>query len=85
MCGPDIDVVEAVHLRRAADANFVHVEIYKDQTGQEVSPGVKAWKIDEAGEPFIFFIGRDGTVRERLSGPIGEWEVEDAVSRLSTS
>lgn len=83
MCGPDVDVVEAVHLRRAQDANFLHIEIYTDQTGQQLTPGVKAWKVDQAGEPWVFLIGRDGVVRERLSGPIGEWEVDEAVARLT--
>lgn len=85
MCGPDVDVVENVHLRRASELNFVHVEIYKDAGGQEVAPAVAAWKVDQAGEPWVFLIGRDGSVKERLSGPVGEWEVDEGAGRLLQS
>jgi hypothetical protein len=82
MCGPDVDVVENVHLRRASEANFVHIEIYRDTGGGEVAPAVAAWKVDQAGEPWVFLIGREGLVKERLSGPVGEWEVDEGVGRL---
>jgi hypothetical protein len=85
MCGPDVDVVEAVHVRRKDDANFIHVEIYKDSSGGKLAPAVEAWDVDKAGEPWVFFVGSDGKVRERLSGPIGEWEVDEAVGRLAGS
>lgn len=48
MCGPDVDVVEEVHVRRSDDANFIHGEIYKDQTGStfagsdSINPSLKA-------------------------------------------
>jgi hypothetical protein len=85
MCGPDVDIVEAVDLRRKSEANFVHVEIYKDSSGVKLAPAVEAWNVDKAGEPWVFFVGSDGKVRERLSGPIAEWEVDEAVGRLSRS
>lgn len=83
MCGPDVDIVESVYKRRAEEANFIHVEIYKDRSLSQPAPATSTWSIDKAGEPWVFFISRDGVVADRLSGPIGEWEVDEAVSRIA--
>lgn len=83
MCGPVLDVIEAAKASSGEGIEFVHVEIYRDLTAaQEPTEGVLAWKIHEVGEPFTFFVAADGTVRERMSGPIGQWEVEEALGRL---
>ncbi|MGH2759099.1 MAG: hypothetical protein ACRDKJ_05980 [Actinomycetota bacterium] len=83
MCGPDVDVVEKVHLARPGEANFVHVEIYRNLGGTEVAPATAAWSIDKAGEPWVFFVSADGKVTDRLSGPVGEWEVDKGVDLLA--
>jgi hypothetical protein len=82
MCGPVVDVLDSLRATRGRDAMFVHIEVYTDASGKDVTEGIKAWRLDQAGEPFVFFIGPDGMVRDRLSGPVGDWEADEALSRL---
>ena len=45
-------------------------KINKDSSGGKLAPAVEAWNVDKAGEPWVFFVGADGKVRERLSEPV---------------
>jgi hypothetical protein len=83
-CGPLVDVIEGVKAKTADRVSFVHVEIWKDDqsVGQEGSqaPVVKEWNLP--ADPFVFFVGSDGAVKDRWSGAAGESEIQQAVDKL---
>jgi hypothetical protein len=68
VCGPSVAVLDGVRASRDwGDVAFVHVEIYSD-AGQTVSAPVTQWKLPS--EPWLFAIGRDGTIVQRADGPL---------------
>jgi hypothetical protein len=82
-CGPVVDIVEAEKERVGDEASFVHVEVWKDDSdsvGQTPAPTFGEWKFD--GEPWTYFIGADGTVKDRWLGPVGADELTKAVDAL---
>ncbi len=81
-CGPSLDVIEEAKQKSGEGVNFVHVEIYTDNTGKKQSETVKEWRLP--GEPWIVFVDDDGKVRARWSGAVGREEFPDAVDALRT-
>jgi hypothetical protein len=78
-CGPVVDVVSAVRRRHAASGiRFIHVEIYEDNDpAKGENQWVKEWNLPS--EPWIFLVGPDGKVRERLEGTASVRELDTAV------
>lgn len=83
-CGPEVDVVQAVAKELRADANFVHIEQYKDDEEAPargiLSPAAAAWRLEE--EPATYFIAPSRTIADRFIGPAAADEVRDAVRAL---
>lgn len=79
-CGPAVDIVEAV-IEDFPDVNFVHIEVWNDETVSELAPGMKEWGFD--GEPWIIFVDAEGVVRARWSGALGTNEFVRAIADLS--
>jgi hypothetical protein len=68
VCGPSVSVLDQVRTSRDwGDLAFVHVEIYTD-AGQSLAPPVQQWRLPS--EPWVFAIGRDGTIADRADGPL---------------
>ena len=68
VCGPSVEVLEEVRVGRdGGDVAFVHVEIYRD-AGQTLAAPVERWRLPS--EPWLFAIGVDGIVNERMDGPL---------------
>lgn len=84
-CGPEVDAVEIVHREMQATHNFVHIEVYADDTDAPakgiLAPAAVAWKLDE--EPAIYFIAPDGTIADRFIGLAAADEIRDAAAALS--
>jgi hypothetical protein len=83
-CGPVVDYVEAAKDEVGDEASFIHVEVWKDdesvgKPGAEV-PAFAEWKLGT--EPWIYFIGSDGEVRDRWLGAAGTDEIRKAVEAL---
>lgn len=79
-CGPSVGNLEAVRASRDwGDVAFVHVEIYESQAeaGSQPAPPVQAWGLPT--EPWLFAIARDGTIADRLDGPM----LDDDMTRLA--
>jgi hypothetical protein len=78
-CGPVVDVVSAVRRKHAASGiRFIHVEIYEDNDpAKGENQWVKEWNLPS--EPWIFLVGPDGKVRERLEGTASVRELDTAV------
>ncbi len=67
-CGPSVANLEAVRTSRDwGDVAFVHCEIFSD-AGQTVGDPVTAWELPT--EPWLFTVGADGRIADRLDGPM---------------
>jgi hypothetical protein len=81
VCGPVVDVVEAVQRRfRETDARFIHVEVYKDNNpAQGPNRWYREWRLPS--EPFTFLVGRDGHIKARFEGAFSAQELTAAIRR----
>ena len=81
-CGPVVDVVDAVR-RRVPGVGFIHVEIYEENNpALGVNRWVREWKLPT--EPWVFLVGREGTIKAKFEGAVSERELEAAVRRFLT-
>ncbi len=95
-CGPTTDIVESVAKQFEGQANFIHVEVFKsladgqkglssESQGQGVSTDLTSqtyteWKL--ATEPYLYFIGPDGVIKDRWTGSVGADETKTRVAAL---
>lgn len=68
VCGPSVEVLDEVRVSRDwGEAAFIHVEIYRD-AGQTIAEPVERWGLPS--EPWLFAIGADGIIQDRMDGPL---------------
>jgi len=96
-CGPTTDIVESVSKQFAGQASFIHVEVFRNPAaGQKAltaesngtglsdtsgdAPAYAQWKLGT--EPFLYFIGADGIIKDRWNGAVGADEVHQRVTEL---
>ena len=84
-CGPVVDFVEQAKEKFSDVATFIHIDQWKNDKSVGTVPGGLAptfaeWKFDT--EPWIYFVGSDGKVRDRWLGAVGPDEVRKAVNAL---
>jgi len=95
-CGPTTDIVESVSKQYGSQVSFIHVEIFKNaDSGQKglssetsgagvdanlTSPTYAQWKLGT--EPFLYFIGTDGVIKDRWTGAVGADELKTRVAAL---
>jgi hypothetical protein len=79
VCGPVVDVVEAVRKRfEGTPVRFIHVEIYENNDpGQGFNRWVRAWHLPT--EPWTFVVDSTGTIRAAFEGLVTVGELEQAV------
>lgn len=87
-CGPVTDVVAQIALAHEGEAEFIHVEIWKDFQGRKLNRAAVEWVGDptqgeELTEPWLFLIGRDGRILERWDNLFDLEEVEAALARAA--
>ena len=83
VCGPSVEVLDDVRTDRDwGDVVFIHVEIYRD-AGQTIAEPVEQWGLPS--EPWLFAIGADGTIEDRMDGPLltSPAHVAGMIERLS--
>jgi hypothetical protein len=80
-CGPVLDDLLTITGAYADRITFVHVEIYKSDTGTELVPTVDAWHL--ASEPWLFGVNAQGTVVSRLDGAFGSDEMKTLLDALA--
>lgn len=68
-CGPVLDELLTLTDDYADRVDFVHVEIYRSNTGADVSPTVDAWGLPS--EPWLYTIDPSGIIQGRLDGAFG--------------
>jgi hypothetical protein len=86
VCGPVIDVIQTVAGEYGGRVNFVHAEVYKDDKPdtiqrQILAPAAAAWALSE--EPVTYWIKPDGTITERIVGPVDVSEVRELTRTLA--
>ena len=78
VCGPVVDIAEQVKAQRAGDADFIHMEIYRDnELNKGFRPQVAAYRLKT--EPWVFAINRGGRVAARIEGAFSARELSRAV------
>ncbi len=85
LCGPEVDVVMAISKEFTGRANFIHVEVYRDNKPdtiqrQILAPAAQAWRLEQ--EPVLYYIGADKVIKARTVGPADKTDVRDAVTAL---
>jgi hypothetical protein len=84
-CGPAVDIVESVKKQVGAKANFVHVEVFRNAqvalTENGDAPTFAQWHL--ATEPWTYFIGANGVIKDRWLGAFGPDELATAVKALA--
>ena len=68
VCGPAVATLDGIRGSRGwSGMRFIHCEIYTDE-GQTLGDPVQVW--DLPTEPWLFTIAGDGTILDRLDGPM---------------
>jgi hypothetical protein len=79
VCGPVVDVVEAVQRRFASHrVRFIHVEVFR---GNDPSKGLNRWMRQWGlmSEPWTFLVGPDGRIKAEFQGSVSEAELSAAI------
>lgn len=82
-CGPVLDELLEIRGDYEDGVDFVHVEIYRSNTGADVAPTVKTWGLPS--EPWLYTIDPSGTIVGRLDGAFGGHEMIAMLDALGTS
>jgi hypothetical protein len=80
ICAPIVKSVEAVYNQFSDQANFIHLEIYKDFQTLETADEVTEWAL--SSEPWTFVIDADGVIVARLGGPVSPRELIEVLAPL---
>jgi hypothetical protein len=80
ICGPVLDEVKAVKQQIGDAANFLHLEVYKQFDPLVLADEMGTWGLQT--EPWVYVLGRDGKVAERLEGSVTAAELAPIVQRL---
>ncbi len=80
VCGPVVDVAEEVKSQRAEDAQFIHMEIYRENDFKKgFRPQVAEWRLPS--EPWLFVTDRSGRVSTAIEGAFSARELNAAIDR----
>lgn len=83
VCGPVVDIAEAVKAERPDDAAYIHMEIFEDNEfdPNNLRPQVEAYKLPT--EPFLYVIDEDGRISTVIEGAFSREELEAALDEVS--
>ena len=80
VCGPVVDVVDALRRRLASRSGvrFIHVEVYTDNNPTKgYNRWMRQWGLST--EPWTFLVGRDGRIKDEFEGSVSLDELANAV------
>ena len=80
ICGPVLDVMIGI-VDEYPDFQFIHAEVFTDNTATKTAPAVEAAGL--TFEPVIFLTDASGTVVERLDVLVDEGELREQLTALS--
>ena len=84
-CGPVTDMVADLQTQYGDKANFIHIEIYKDFQAETIEDKLndtpKEWLYHngELNEPWVFLVGKDGTILKRWDNVATQGEIVPAL------
>lgn len=80
-CGPVNELVETIAGAYAGRATFIHVEIWRDFQNQVINKAAAEWlyRDGDLTEPWLYLIGRGGTIIDRWGSLFDPDEVRAAV------
>jgi hypothetical protein len=82
VCGPVVDVAEQVKASAGDDAEFIHMEVYRDnRIDKGIRPQMAAFHLQS--EPWLFVFDRSGKVATRIEGAFSEPELKQAIAKAS--
>lgn len=85
-CGPITDSGQALAADFGEEANFVHIEVWKDFENNALNRAAAEWiypdESVDAAEPWVFLIDGSGTVVQRWDNVANEAAVSAALSAL---
>jgi hypothetical protein len=79
-CAPEIGEVQKLEAKYRQQANFIHVEIYKDPMTRTPYETVIQWGLPT--DPWVFMVDRNGMVANKFEGPAPLSELEPALQQL---
>ena len=86
-CGPQVEVLSQVKDKFSDQANFIHVEVFKDphliesdRTAAETVPAVDEWNLPT--EPWTFVIDKEGKVRAKFEQFTSAEIIEEALREV---
>ena len=81
VCGPVVDVAQQVADEYEPKADFIHQEVYvENEINKGLRPQLKAFHLPT--EPWTYLIGKEGVIKDRLSGAYGVDELEEAMQTI---
>ena len=84
-CGPVTDVVQDLSRTYGGEAEFIHVEVWRDFQDSAVNEAAADWLLQGAtlNEPWAFLIGSDGTITARWDNLFTREELRSELEELS--
>jgi hypothetical protein len=84
-CGPVTDVVQDLARTYRREAEFIHVEVWRDFQDNTVNEAAADWLLQGAtlNEPWAFLIGADGTITARWDSLFTKEELRSELDELS--
>jgi hypothetical protein len=79
-CGPVLEVLLTQVPAYQDRVDFVHIEVWQDFQLHQYRPAVQEWKLP--GEPYTFFMGKDGKVVGKLEAIFSDEELTSALEQL---
>ena len=78
VCGPVVDIAAQLKAEYGDRVEFIHQEVYRDNDLEKgLREPLKRFRLPS--EPWLFVVGRDGRVTERLEGSFGVSAFERAI------
>jgi hypothetical protein len=83
-CGPVTDMVRSLAAKYGEQADFIHVEVWKDFEDNISNDAANEWLLRDGtlNEPWAFVIAADGTIAARWDNLFTQPELEDGLDAL---
>jgi hypothetical protein len=86
-CGPITDTVAELAAEHGEQMAFVHLEVWRDFEGQALNAAAAEWiyptRTEDAKEPWVFVVGRDGRITHRFDNVATEAELRAAIAEVT--
>lgn len=87
-CGPITDTVTELAAEHGEQMAFVHLEVWRDFEGKALNAAAAEWiyptRTEDASEPWVFVVGRDGRIAHRFDNVATEAELRAAIAEVTT-